>query len=160
MRRMWSFGRTVALIGVAASAAYSLANAANTSECPQLEIVAVEDQGARTVTGPDGNALHIASAPLLSMPDFTSANVSLTEGQIVLNLNLSRQSGERIQAFSRAHVGRHLAFIVEGKVIRVAKILDPILGDGIMISPLEKIQATELAERVNAHAKNCGSDKN
>ncbi len=122
MRRIWSFAQSIALIGAAAiMIGCSSINVANAVDCPQLEIVAVENQGGRTITGPDGNALHIANAPLLSMSDFTGANVSLTEGQIALNVNLSHEGGNRIQAYTKAHVGAPLAFIVEGKVIQVRK---------------------------------------
>jgi preprotein translocase subunit SecD len=64
---------------------------------------------------------------LLTVKDFTRANVTFTEGQIVLNVSLTDRSSERMRMFTEKHVGDQLAYFVDGRIIRVSKssILSP-----------------------------------
>lgn len=120
--------------------------------CPRMEFVVVDDQGPRAITEPDGKVLHLKAAPLLTMIDFTGATVTLTENQIVLNINLDHDGAQRIQEFSKNNVGTTIAFIVDGEVVRTAKILDPIHFDGFLVGPLDRAKADSLANTINKNA--------
>lgn len=123
--------------------------AAEGGSCPRLEVAVADDKGERIVTDEDGSAVHIERPSLLTTADFTSANVTVTEGQVVLNINLTHEAGGRIQAFSREHVGVRLAFILDDRALKVARILDPIRNDGILMGPFPREQAGALAATIN-----------
>lgn len=55
---------------------------------------------------------------------------------MVLNLNLSRASAQRLRDFTAANVGGRLAVLVDGRPLKVVKVLDPIHGDGVLIGLL------------------------
>lgn len=120
--------------------------------CPRMEFVVVDDHGPRTIAEPNGKVLHLKAAPLLTMRDFTGANVTLTENQIVLNVDLDRDGAQRIRQFSKNNVGTKIAFIADGEVIKTAKILDPIQFDGFLVGPLERAKADALADAINKNA--------
>jgi preprotein translocase subunit SecD len=123
--------------------------------CPRFEIAIVDDQAKRAIPDEDGSIVHVDSPSLLTTADFTGADVSLTDGQIVLNINLSHEAGLRIQAFSREHVGVKLAFILDDHAVKVARILDPIHKDGILMGPFARAEADKLAASINGTPRNC-----
>ena len=126
--------------------------AAEASSCPRFEIAVADDKGERIVVDEDGSAVRVERPTLLTTADFTGANVTVTEGQIVLNINLTHEAGGRIQAFSREHVGVRLAFILDDRALKVARILDPIRNDGILMGPFPREQADALAASIsNSH---------
>jgi len=105
-----------------AAALCCAAGPAGATSCPQLEIAVVDAAGGRTIQSPDGKPLRLVVHALLTTSDFAGATVSLTEGQIVLNLTLSPEGGARMRAFSQDHVGAEMAFIVDDKLIKLARI--------------------------------------
>lgn len=117
--------------------------------CPRMEFVVVDPQGSRTIAEPNGKILHLDATPLLTMADFTGANVTLTENQIVLNIDLDHDGAQRIRQFSKNNVGARIAFIANGEVIKTAKILDPIQFDGFLVGPLDRPKADALADAIN-----------
>jgi preprotein translocase subunit SecD len=123
--------------------------AAETNACPRFEIAVADEKGERIVTDEDGSAVHVERPSLLTTADFTGANVTVTEGQVVLNINLTHKAGGRIQAFSHDHVGVRLAFILDDRALKVARILDPIRNDGILMGPFPRAQADMLAASIN-----------
>lgn len=149
------FLRNLLVASLAMGVLWTTGSAMAAPSCPRLEIVIVDDHGPRTITAPDGKVLHLEATPLLSMADFTGANVTLTEGQIVLNLNLGPAGGLRIRQFSKDHVGTTMAFIEDGEVLRTARIMDPILGDGILLGPLDRAKADALADAINQRPAGC-----
>lgn len=143
------FLKRALLAGLVASAFLS-ANAE--PACPRMEFAVVDDQGPRAIAQPDGRVLHLKAAPMLTMADFTGANVSLTENQIVLNVDLDQGGAARLQEFSKANVGTRIAFIADGEVIKTAKILDPITFNGFLVGPLDRAKADSLAAAINRNA--------
>lgn len=63
---------------------------------------------------------------LLTLQDFTDANVTRTERQIVLNVGLKPTASARWVKFTAEHVGT----MVNDRVVKVGKILDPNMGKG------------------------------
>ncbi|MBI1213829.1 MAG: hypothetical protein GC190_20400 [Alphaproteobacteria bacterium] len=141
-------GKRILLI-IAAMVFVPFAEAEGPTSCPRFEIAIVDNDGARAVPGVDGALVHVSSPPLLTTADFTSANVSRTEGQVVLNVGLSHAAGVRIQAFTRSHIGVRLAFILDGRALKVVKVLGPIRDDGILMGPFARVKADALAQLIN-----------
>jgi preprotein translocase subunit SecD len=126
--------------------------------CPTMEVSAVAGDSARSsrhVAASDGTVISLAGAPLLTIGDFTDANVSVTEHQVVLNVSMTDQSAQRMQAFTASHVGARLAFLANGRVINTPKILDPIKGKGFLIGPLPRDEAQRFAAAINHRERSC-----
>jgi preprotein translocase subunit SecD len=108
-----------------------------------------------TVAAPDGALISLTDTPLLTIGDFTGANVSVTESQIVLNVSMPTESAKRVRTFTANHVGTRMAFLVNGRVINTPKILDPITGQGFLIGPFGRDEAQKLADSINHREKRC-----
>lgn len=145
------------LLGCFAALSFASFADADTRSCPRFEITVADEKGDRTVLDEDGGIVHVERPALLSTADFTGANVTLTEGQIVLNIDLTPEAGRRIQAYSSEHVGVRLAFILDGRALKVVRILDPIHGDGILMGPFVSERADALAALINDKASRCSS---
>jgi preprotein translocase subunit SecD len=149
----WSLIRAISIF----SFLLTLTGVGSSATCPSMEVTYVVDSSSRSarVFQTESGPVYTNREPLLTLDDFTSANVSLTEGQIVLNVNLTERSGQRIQAFTRKHVGDHLAYVVNGRVVRIPKILDPVTGRGFLIGPFPKSEGQQLADAINGKAHGC-----
>jgi preprotein translocase subunit SecD len=126
--------------------------------CPTMEVSVVAADSmhsSRHVSAPDGTVISLTDTPLLTMGDFTDANVSVVERQIVLNVSMSAGSAKRVQTFTASHVGVRLAFLANGRVINTPKILDPITGKGFLIGPLSRDEAQKLAGSINHRDRGC-----
>jgi preprotein translocase subunit SecD len=75
--------------------------------------------------------------------------VSLTEGQFVLNLDVTAEAAGRVQAFSELTAGRTVAFLVDGRVLRTPTIRDPITVNGFLIGRFAQAEAERLANAIN-----------
>jgi len=126
--------------------------------CPTMEVSIVADKpevSTRRLNTVDGRIISLNQKPLLTIGDFTNANVSLTEGQIVLNVKTTTDGARRIQTFTEKNVGRQIAFAVNGRLIKLAKILDPITGTSFMLSPFARDEAEKLAASINNKENGC-----
>ena len=130
-----------------------------TPKCPTMEISIVADKSGdstRSISSGDGRLVSLTKTPLLTIGDFTNANVSLTEGQIVLDVSMTTDGAKRIQTFSTNNVGKQIAFVVNGRLLKMARILDPITGKGLMFSPFVREEAERLADSINRKQAGCG----
>jgi preprotein translocase subunit SecD len=114
---------------------------------------------ARSISSDAGKRILLTEKPLLTIEDFASANVSLTEGQIVLNVYMTADGAKRAQAFTAGHVGKMIAFLVNGRVIRTPTVQDPITGKGFLIGPLDRDEAQKLADSINHKNGRCGPQR-
>ena len=103
----------------------------------------------RDLKAPDGVIVHVTREPLLAFDDFTNANVTVTEGQVVLNIGLTPSSSKRWVDFTAKNVGSTVAFIVDDKVIRKPRIMDPNTGSGFLIGPFSRAEGQRLADSIN-----------
>ena len=129
---------------------------AQRATCPAIEVSVIADvpsDSNRSIALPDGRQLSLTQTPLLTSADITGAHASLTEGQYVLNVDVTVESAERVRLFSEGNVGRTLAFLVDGKVLRTPTIRDPITGNGFLIGAFERAQAEQLAHAINTGCK-------
>jgi preprotein translocase subunit SecD len=119
--------------------------------CPSIEVSVIASAASssdRLITA-DGKTTRLTERPLITTADITRAHVSLTEGQYVLNVDVTPESAKRVQAFSTQNVGRSLAFLVDGRVLRTPKINDPITGNGFLLGSFERADAERLADAIN-----------
>jgi len=125
--------------------------------CPAIEIGVAADarsDASRSIALTDGGHILLTEEPLVTSADITGARASLTEGQYVLNITLTRDRAKGVQLFSQRNVGRTLVFLVDGRVVRTPEIRDPITGNGFLIGPLERGEAERLADAINS---GCGA---
>ena len=101
----------------------------------------------------DGTTIQVNRTPLVTSADITGASASLTEGQSVLNIDLSDEAASRVQDFSRQNVGRTMAFLLDGEVQRTPRILDPITDKGFLIGEFERAEAERLAAAITNGCK-------
>lgn len=81
--------------------------------------------------------------------------MSLTEGQWVLNLEMTGDSAQRVQTFTKNNVGKEMAFLVNGRLIRTPKIRDPIVGNGFLIGAFSRDEAQKLSDAINRPESLC-----
>jgi preprotein translocase subunit SecD len=124
--------------------------------CPAIEVSVVADAGTDS-TSPvalnDSTNIRLIRPPLVTSADVAGANASLTEGQWVLNLDVTDEAAKRVQEFSKQNVGRTMAFLIDGKVRSTPKILDPITGNGFLIGGFEQTDAERLATAIRDGCK-------
>ena len=155
---MNSYRRAIAILCFGVSVAASAADAQTQNGCPTIEVAVVASgpaDSARHVPTTSGQSVDLTATPLLRIDDFTTANVTLTERQIVLNVTMTPDAAKRVQQFSAAHVGQRMAFVVNGRVINTPKILDPITGNGILLAPFQRPDADALAAVINGRNSVC-----
>ena len=120
------------------------------ADCPHIDVapVAIAGETAGSIRGPDGKPI-LVKAPVITLADITGASMSRAEGQDGIGFTISPAAGQRLGAYTTANVGAQLAFIIDGRARLVAKILDPMKGGAIWISPFPAAEGAALAERVN-----------
>jgi hypothetical protein len=129
------------MVSMACYVLHGQAPASVTPTCPTMEVSIVADKS-------DDSARNISSDQ--------GRLISLTEGQIVLNVSMTTESAKRVQAFTGNHIGKMIAFIVNGRVINTPRILDPITGKGFLIGPFRREEAQILADSINHKESGCG----
>jgi preprotein translocase subunit SecD len=92
---------------------------------------------------------NVEKSALVGMRDFIRASVTFTEGQYCLNVTLTPQAAATLRDYTTQHVGEYLGFVVDGSLAQVAKIFDPLEGDGFLVGGLGEKRARELARRIN-----------
>ena len=125
---------------------------AQVPKCPTIEVSIVADRpdrSTRRISSNEGKHIYLTGEPLLTNNDFTHATVSLTEGQFVLNLDTAAASAQRVQTFTQNNIGKAMAFLVNGRLIRTPKIRDPIVGNGLLIGAFGRDEAQKLADAIN-----------
>lgn len=135
---------------------------AQVPNCQTIEVSVVAerpDGSTRRLSSSEGKRIYLTAKPLLTDHDFTHATVTLTEGQFVLNLDMTAESEQRIQTFTGNNVGKELAFLVNGRVIRTPKIRDPIVGSGFLIGAFNRDEAQKLADAINQRDSLCNPSK-
>jgi preprotein translocase subunit SecD len=116
-------------------------------------VAVAQADSTRPVALNDGTEIRLTKTPLVTSADITGANASLTEGQWVLNVDVTDDAAHRVQEFSKQNVGRTIAFLVDGKVQRTPRIRDPITGNGFLIGKFNRAVAEELATAITNGCK-------
>jgi preprotein translocase subunit SecD len=125
---------------------------APSAACPAIEIAEIaapDSPGARQFHTQDGALIHVSPDSLVTTSDIADARPAMAEGHEVLEIDLDAASAAAFQEFTASHVGTRLAFVVDHRVRRVARILDPISGQGLIIDPVTASEAAELIRCVH-----------
>jgi len=125
---------------------------AQVPNCQTIEVSIVAekpDPSTRGISSGEGKRIYLTAKPLLTNNDFIHATVTLTEGQFVLNLDMTAEGAQRIQTFTENNVGKEMAFLVNGRVIKTPKIRDPIVGNGFLVGAFGRDEAQKLADAIN-----------
>jgi len=102
----------------------------------------------KTVTLNDTTTILISRTPLVATGDITGATASQTEDQWGINLTVTDDAAKRVHEFSKQHVGKNLALVVDGKVHGTPRIASAIVG-GYRIGGFNRADAERLATAIN-----------
>ena len=122
------------------------------ASCPAIEMSAVADtqtDSTRSVTLNDTSTILMSRTPLVATADITAATASQTEDQWVLNFTVTDDAAKRVHDFTRQHVGRNLALVVDGKVHGTPRIAGAIIGNGYRIDGFDRADAERLATAIS-----------
>ena len=120
--------------------------------CPAIEMSAVADtqtDSTKTVALNDKTTILISRTPLVTTGDITGATASQTEDQWVLNFTVTDDAAKRVHEFSKEHVGRNLALVVDGKVHGTPRIAAAIIGNRYRIGDFTRADAERLATAIS-----------
>jgi preprotein translocase subunit SecD len=74
-----------------------------------------QTDSSKTLTLNDTTKVLVSRTPLVATRDITGATASQTDGQWILNYTVTDDAAKRVQEFTKQHVGRNLALVVDGK---------------------------------------------
>jgi preprotein translocase subunit SecD len=120
--------------------------------CPAIEMGAVADaptDSSKTVTLNDTTTILMSRTPLVATGDITGATASQTEDQWGINFTVTDEAAKRVHEFSKQHVGRHLALVVDGKVHGTPRIAAAIVGNSYRIDGFNRSDAERLAAAIS-----------
>ena len=116
--------------------------------CPDIEMSAVVDtqtDSSKTVTLNDTTTILMSRTPLVATGDITGATASQTEDEWVLSFTVTDDAAKRVHEFSKQHVGRNLALVVDGKVHGTPRIAAAISGNKYRIGGFNRADAERMA---------------
>ena len=120
--------------------------------CPAIEMNEVADtqtDSTKTVTLNDSTTILMSRTPLVATGDITAATASQTDDQWILNFAVTDAAAKRVHDFTKQHVGRSLALVVDGKVHGTPRIAGAIVGNGYRIDGLNRSDAERMATAIN-----------
>ena len=120
--------------------------------CPAIEMGAVADaptDSSKTVTLNDTTTILMSRTPLVATGDITGATASQTEDQWGINFTVTDEAAKRVHEFSKQHVGRDLALVVDGKVHGTPRIAAAIAGNKYRIGGFNRADAERLATAIS-----------
>ena len=120
--------------------------------CPAIEMSAVADtqtDSSKSVTLNDTTTILVSRTPLVATGDITGATASQAGDQWVVNFTVTDDAGKRVHEFTKQHVGRNLALVVDGKVHGTPRIAGAITG-GYRIDGLDRADAERLATAISS----------
>ena len=120
--------------------------------CPAIEISAVADtqtDSTKTIALNDTTTILMSRTPLVATADITGATASQTEDRWVLNFTVTDDAARRVHEFSKQHVGRNLALVVDGKVHGTPRIASAIIGNKYQIGDFNRADAERLATAIS-----------
>ena len=120
--------------------------------CPAIEMSGVADtqtDSSKSVTLNDNTTILISRTPLVVTGDITGATASQAEDQWVLNFTVTDDAAKRVHEFSKQHVGRNLALVVDGKVHGTPRIASALTGNGYRIEGFNRADAERMATAIS-----------
>jgi len=120
--------------------------------CPAVEMSAVADtptDSTKTVTLNDTTTILMSRTPLVATGDITGATASQGKDQWSLDFTVTDDAAMRVREFTKQHVGRRLALLVDGKVYGTPRIASAITGNGYRIGGLNRSDAERAATAIS-----------
>jgi preprotein translocase subunit SecD len=120
--------------------------------CPVIEVSAVADtqtDSGKTVTLNDTRTILISRTPLVATSDITSASAPRAEDQWAVNFTVTDDAAKRVHDFTKQHVGRKLALVVDGKAHGTPRIASAVVGNSYRIDGLSRADAERLATAIS-----------
>lgn len=120
--------------------------------CPAIEMSGVADtqtDSTKTVALNDTTTILMSRTPLVTTGDITGATASQTGDQWVLNFTVTDDAAKRVHEFSKQHIGRDLALVVDGKVHGTPRIASALTGNGYRIDGFNRADAERLATAIS-----------
>ena len=122
------------------------------ASCPAIEMSEVADtqtDSTKTATLNDSTTILISRTPLVATGDLTAATASQTDDQWILNFTVTDAAAERVHDFTKQHVGRNLALVVDGKVHGTPRIAAAVIGNKYQIDSFNRADAERLATAIS-----------
>ena len=119
--------------------------------CPAIEMSVVADRqtdSTKTVTLNDTTIL-MSRTPLVATADITGATATRTGDQWELNFTVTDDAAKRVHEFTKQHVGKNMALVVDGKVQGTPRIAGAIVGNKYRIEGLNRSDAERMATAIN-----------
>ena len=120
--------------------------------CPAIEMSAVADtqtDSSKTATLNDTTTILMSRTPLVATRDITGATASQTDDEWILNFTVSDDAAKRVRDFTKQHVGRNLALVVDGKVHGTPRIAAAIIGNRYQIGGFNRSDAERMATAIS-----------
>jgi preprotein translocase subunit SecD len=120
--------------------------------CPVIEMSAVTDtptDSSKAVTLNDTTTILMSRTPLVATSDITGATASQADGEWTLNFTVTDDAAKRVHEFSKQHVGRNLALVVDGKVHGTPRIAGAIVGNRYRIEGFNRADAERLSTAIS-----------
>ena len=121
--------------------------------CPAIEMSAVADtqtDSSKTATTPnDTTTILMSRTPLVATGDITGTTASQAEDGWVLNFTVTDDAAKRVHEFSKQHVGKNLALVVDGKVHGTPRIAAAIIGNKYRIGGFSRSDAERMATAIS-----------
>src|SRR4030095_7470019 len=120
--------------------------------CPAIEMSEVADtqtDSTKTVTLNDSTTILMSRTPLVATGDITAATASQTDDEWILNFAVTDAAAKRVHDFTKQHVGRNLALVVDGKVHGTPRIAGAIIGNSYQIEGFDRSDAERMATAIN-----------
>src|SRR5690348_8870327 len=114
--------------------------------CPAIEMSAVADtqtDSTKAVALNDTTTILISRTPLVATSDITGAAASQVGDQWVVNFTVTDDAAKRVHEFTKQHVGKNMALVVDGKLYGTPRIASAITG-GYRIDGFNRADAERL----------------
>ena len=103
----------------------------------EIEFRLAESEPASGLTeatyGPTGESVFVHAEAVLTNEHVESAVVSTRQGRSVVEITLTDGGSERLARFTREHVGKYMAMLLDGKLLSAPIIRAPITGNRAVI---------------------------
>jgi len=122
------------------------------ASCPAIEMSGVADtqtDSSKCVTLNDTTTILMSRTPLVATGDITGATATQTDDQWILNFTVTDDAAKRVHDFTKQHVGRNLALVVDGKVQGTPRIAAAIIGNRYRIGGFNRADAERLATAIS-----------
>jgi preprotein translocase subunit SecD len=122
------------------------------ASCPTIEMSAVADtqtDSSKSVTLNDTATILMSRTPLVATGDITGASASQTDDQWILNFTVTDDAARRVHDFTKEHIGRNLALVVDGKVHGTPRIAGAVVGNGFQITGFNGADAERVATAIS-----------